>query len=75
MVAAGALLKSLYSKLFLLTCVAHLLYNCVLKVRSNFQDVDQVIAKLKYVTVKTKPRQAKFATSSVAMGDRALPLA
>lgn len=60
MVAAGTILKSLYPKLFHVTCIAHLLHNCAMKVKSQFQDVDQVIAKVKAATVKNKTRQAKF---------------
>ena len=62
MVAAGAILKSLYPKLFHVTCVAHILYNCVTKVKSQFEDVDQLIAKVKSATVKNNSRQAKFAS-------------
>ncbi len=54
MVAAGNILKSLYPKLFHVTCVAHLLHNCAMKVKSHFHDVDQLIASIKAVTVKTK---------------------
>ena len=60
MIAAGITLKSLYSKLFHVTCVAHLLHNCVMKIKSHFEDVDQLIAKVKSVTIKNKTRQAKF---------------
>ena len=42
-VALGAILKSLYLKLFHVTCVAHLLHSCVMKVRSHFENVDQLI--------------------------------
>jgi len=62
MVAAGAIPKSLYPKLFHVTYVAHLLHNCAMKVRSYFKDVDQPIAKVILVTVKNKNRQAKIAT-------------
>jgi len=62
MLAAGAILKSLYPTLFHVTCVAHVLHNCVMKVRSHFEDVDQLIAKVKLVTVKNKIRQANFST-------------
>ena len=58
---AGAILKSLYPKLFHVACVAHLLHNCAMKVESHFEDVDQLIAKIKSATVKHKNRQAKFA--------------
>ena len=61
MVATSEILKSLYSKLFHVTCVAHLLHNCAMKVKSHFEDVDQLIAKVKSTTVKNKTRQAKFA--------------
>ena len=64
MVAAGALLKSLYPTLFHATCAAHLLHNCAIKVRSHFQDADQLIAKFKLVSVKNNTRQARFTTIS-----------
>ena len=60
MVAAGITLKSLYPKLFHVTCVAHLLHICAMKIKSHFEDVDQLIAKVKAVTIKNKTRQAKF---------------
>ena len=60
MIAAGITLKSLYPKLFHVTCVAHLLHNCAMKIKSHFEDVDQLIAKVKAVTIKNKTRQAKF---------------
>ena len=59
-IAAGITLKSLYPKLFHMTCVAHLLHNCAMKIKSHFEDVDQLIAKVKAVTIKNKTRQAKF---------------
>ena len=59
-IAVGIRLKSLYSKLFHLMCVAHLLHNCAMKIKSHFEDVDQLIAKVKAVTIKNKSRQAKF---------------
>ena len=60
MIAAGITLKSLYPKLFHVTCVAYLLHNCAMKIKSHFEDVDQLIAKVKAVTIKNKTRQAKF---------------
>ena len=60
MIAAGITLKSLYSKLFHVTCVAHLLHNCAMKIKSHFEDADQLIAKVKAVAIKNKTRQAKF---------------
>ena len=59
-IAAGITLKSLYSKLFHVTCVAHLLHNCAMKIKSHFEDVDQLIANVKAITIKNKTRLAKF---------------
>jgi len=61
MVATGNVLKSLYPKLFHVTCIVHLLHNCAMKVESHFHDVDQLIASIKAATVKNKSRQAQFA--------------
>ena len=55
MVAAGTTLKFLYPKRFYLTCVAHLLHNCALKIKSDFEGVDQPIAKVILATIQTKP--------------------
>ena len=52
MIAAGITLKSLYVKLFHMTWVAHLLHNCAMKIKSHFEDVDQLIAIVKAVTIK-----------------------
>ena len=60
MIAAGITLKSLYPKLFHVTCVADLLHDCAMKIKFLFEDVDQLIAKVKAVTIKNKIRQAKF---------------
>ena len=55
-IGAGITLKSLYPKLFHVTCVAHLLHNYAMKIKSHFEDVDQLIAKVKTVTIKNKTR-------------------
>ena len=60
MIAVGVKLKSLYPKLFHVTCVSHLLHNCAMKSKSHFEDVDQLIAKVKAVRIKIKTRQATF---------------
>ena len=52
MIAVGITVKSLYPKLFHVTCVAHLLHNCAMKIKSQFENVDQLIAKVKAVTIK-----------------------
>ena len=60
MIAANIAVKSLYPKLFQVTCVACLLLICAMKIKSHFEDVDQLIAKVKAVTIKNETRQAKF---------------
>ena len=62
MEAAGHTLKSLYSQLFHVTCVAHLLHNCALRVKAKFPAVDNLIACVKAATIKNKTRQAMFAS-------------
>ena len=62
MIAAGAILKFPYPKLFYMTCTAHSLHNCAMKVKCHFEDVDHLIAKVKLATVKNKIRRAKFVT-------------
>ena len=61
-VVEGAILKSLYPELFHVACTAYLLHNCAAKAKSHFEDVDQLIAKVKLATIKNKTRQAKVAT-------------
>ena len=58
MLAMGAILKSLYPKLFHVTCVAHLLHNSAIKVKSHLENVDQLIAKVKSAAVKSNSKQA-----------------
>ena len=71
MIAAGITLKYLYSKLFHVTCVAHLLHNCAIKIQSHFEDVDQLIAKVKAVIIKNNTREAKF--SAIGYPPRPVP--
>ena len=60
MISAGITLKVMIPNLFTVTCVAHLLHNCALRIRSQFKDVDNLISSIKAVTVKNKFRQSKF---------------
>ena len=60
MQAAGQTLKNMYPQLFHVTCIAHLLHNCALRVKANYPAVDDLIACVKAATVKNKTRQAMF---------------
>ena len=60
MQAAGKTLKNMYPQLFHVTCVAHLLHNCALRVKAKYPAVDDLIACVKAATVTNKTRQAMF---------------
>ena len=57
MIAVGITLKPLHPKLCYITCLAHLLHNCAMKVKSHFEDVNQQIAKVKAVDKSKKCRK------------------
>ena len=40
MSSAGKTLKELYPSLMHVTCVAHLLHNCAMRVRAHFKNID-----------------------------------
>ena len=52
---AGKTLKELYPSLMHVTCFAHLLHNCVMRVRAHFKNIDEIIA-----TIKNKDRKTDF---------------
>ena len=43
----GKTLKELYPSLMHVTCVAHLLRNCAMRVRAHFRNIDDIIATIK----------------------------
>ena len=57
---AGKTLKEFYPSLMQVTCVAHLLHNCAMRVRAHFKDTDQIIATMKTATIKNKDRKKDF---------------
>ena len=60
MSSAGKTLKELYPSLMHVTCVAHLLHNCAMRVRAHFKNVDEVIATIKTATIKNKDCKEDF---------------
>ena len=58
--STGKTLKKLYPSLMHVTCVAHLLHNCAMRVRAHFKDFDEVIATIKAATIKNKDRKKDF---------------
>ena len=53
-------LKELYPCLMQVTCVAHLLHNCAMRVRAHFKNIDEIIATIKAATIKNKDRKKDF---------------
>ena len=60
MSSAGKTSKELYPSLMHVTCVAHLLHNCTMRVRAHFNNIDEVIATIKAATIKNKDRKKDF---------------
>ena len=57
---AGKTLKELYPSLMHVTCVAHLLHNCAMRVSAHFKNIDEIIATIKEATIKNKDRKKDF---------------
>ena len=60
MSSAEKTFKELYPSLMHVTCVAHLLHNCAMRVRAHFKNIDEVIATIKAATIKNKDRKKDF---------------
>ena len=61
MVTAGKTLKILFPNLFHVTCIAHFLHNCALRIhKKHFPKIDNLISKVKAATIKNKTRQRLF---------------
>ena len=60
MAAAGAIQKSLYPKLFHVTCIAHLLHICAIKVKSHFEDVDQLNSQINAIYKLNQTSQIRY---------------
>lgn len=65
MTAAGSFLKTLYPKLFHITCMAHLWHNCSMRVKAHYNSVDFLIASVKAATVKNKKRKNMFTRAGI----------
>ena len=66
---AGKTLKELYPSLMHVTCVAHLLHNCAMRVRAHFKNIDEVIATIKAATIKNKDRKKDFRDAGLPSPD------
>lgn len=61
MVKAVRQMKTTRPNLLHITCLAHLLHNCAIRIKSFYKDVDSVIASLKALTIKNKATSSLFA--------------
>ena len=57
---SGKTLKELYPSLMHVTCVAHLLHNCVTRARAHFKNIDEIIVTIKAAAIKNKDRKKDF---------------
>ena len=64
---AGKTLKELHLSLMHVTCVAHLLHNCAMRVRAHFKNIDQIIA-----TIINKDRKKDFHDAGLPSPDPAI---
>ena len=60
MFLAGKTLKELHPSLMHVTCVAHLLHNCAMRVRAYLKNIDEIIATIKAATINNKDRKKDF---------------
>ncbi len=60
MVKAASFIKKFYLNLHHITCKAHLIHNCALKIKSYFTNVDNLIATIKGITVKNCSNRHRF---------------
>lgn len=52
--------KSIYNNCFHVLCLAHLIHNCSMIIRANFNNVDKLIGSIKAITIKNKNNMAFF---------------
>ena len=57
---AGTALKKFYPTLMHVTCIAHLLHNCAMRVCTFFKNIDDIVATLKTATSKNKKSKNDF---------------
>ena len=60
MCRAGKGLKEIYLNLLHVTCFAHLMHSCALKVKKFYKEVDDLIAAIKASVVENKSRASDF---------------
>ena len=49
------------------TCIAHLLHNCAMRVRAFFKHIDDAVATIKAATIKNKDRRNDFRKAGMSL--------
>ena len=60
MIKCGKNLNIMYPNLLRVTCISHLLHNCVFKIREKCPNVDNMISKIKAAVLKNFDRKNLF---------------
>ena len=63
---AGDTLKIMYRRLLHVTCTAHLLHNCAVRIRAHFKANDNLISSIKAATIKNKHRRSLFTAAGLS---------
>jgi hypothetical protein len=56
----GVILKERNSDIVHITCLAHLMHNCAMRIKSWYYEVDRMIANLRMVTLRNKTNRKLF---------------
>ncbi|KAG0430016.1 hypothetical protein DMUE_5706 [Dictyocoela muelleri] len=57
---AVKILKTMYPNLFGVKCLAHLIHNCCMKIKSEYQKVDRLISAMKNLTLRNNTNRQIF---------------
>jgi hypothetical protein len=60
MIKAANEMRNIYTGFFHVTCTAHLIHNCAMRIKSKFLNIDNVIARVTALTNKNKVHAALF---------------
>ena len=60
MISCAKILKIFYPRLIHISCIAHLLHNCSMRIQAHFDDVNNLIASVKMAILKNQARRAMF---------------
>lgn len=53
-------ITKLHKNFFHVTCLAHLLHNCCMRIKTYYENIDKCISSIKAITIKNKTNSNKF---------------